>query len=380
MNQLTREELFQFCESVKADYESLLKQIVEIPTISADASYQHEIANGAQWAARQIEKAGGVATIYEQQGLPLVHGVFFKDGRFPTLTLYNHLDVQPASKQEEPWETDPFMFVKKENKYYGRGTTDDKGPALTAFYAIIAAQHYKIPLNIQILWEFEEEIGSTHFSETLASIPDLLPCVRVIVSDTIWISPSQPACTAGLRGFQGFRFHLKTGTGDRHSGETGGAATFEIHGVTGGYTGPGIKSIVPAEAEVKASCRLVPDQSPDRIFELITNFVKEKNRDVLVHREQGIRPFKARADAMMREAMEFAFGKAPVFIREGGTIGAVLVLEELLKCPVVFLNLSLPEHGYHAPNENFDWLQASRGITAFVKYFEKISTLKEGRK
>ena len=59
--------------------------------------------------------------------------------------------------------------------------------------------------------------------------------------------------------------------------------------------------------------------------------------------------------------MKFAFGKEPVFVREGGSIGAVLSMEKVLKSPVFFLGLSLPEHGYHAPNENFDWPQAEGG-------------------
>jgi acetylornithine deacetylase/succinyl-diaminopimelate desuccinylase-like protein len=76
-----------------------------------------------------------------------------------------------------------------------------------------------------------------------------------------------------------------------------------------------------------------------------------------------------------QRAIKFAFGKDPVFVREGGTIGAVLSMEQLLKAPVVFLGLSLPEHGYHAPNENFDWQQASGGMVAFAKMFEEVSAI-----
>ena len=60
-------------------------------------------------------------------------------------------------------------------------------------------------------------------------------------------------------------------------------------------------------------------------------------------------------------------------MREGGSIGAVLTMEKLLDVPVVFLGLSLPEHGYHAPNENYDWGQAGGGIVAFAKFFEEVS-------
>jgi hypothetical protein len=76
----------------------------------------------------------------------------------------------------------------------------------------------------------------------------------------------------------------------------------------------------------------------------------------------------------VREAVRFGFDKVPSFIREGGSIGAVITLDQLLHVPIVFLGLSLPEHGYHAPNENFDWGQASGGMRAFVKYFETLAT------
>ncbi len=62
-------------------------------------------------------------------------------------------------------------------------------------------------------------------------------------------------------------------------------------------------------------------------------------------------------------------------MREGGSIGAVISMERYLKSPVLFLGLSLPEHGYHAPNENFDWQQASGGMVAFAKYFEEVAAL-----
>jgi acetylornithine deacetylase/succinyl-diaminopimelate desuccinylase-like protein len=78
------------------------------------------------------------------------------------------------------------------------------------------------------------------------------------------------------------------------------------------------------------------------------------------------------ADAA-RDAMRTAFGKDPAFVREGGSIGAVVTMQKYLKAPIVFLGLSLPEHGYHAPNENFDWEQASGGMRMFARYFEVIS-------
>ena len=67
-------------------------------------------------------------------------------------------------------------------------------------------------------------------------------------------------------------------------------------------------------------------------------------------------------------------------MREGGSIGAVLTMEQTLKAPVLFLGLSLPEHGYHAPNENYDWEQASGGMIAFAKYFAAGRRARQGRR
>ena len=76
-----------------------------------------------------------------------------------------------------------------------------------------------------------------------------------------------------------------------------------------------------------------------------------------------------------QKAMHFGFGKKAAFVREGGSIGAVVTMQKHLRAPIMFLGLSLPEHGYHAPNENFDWGQASGGMKMFVSYFDAVSRL-----
>jgi acetylornithine deacetylase/succinyl-diaminopimelate desuccinylase-like protein len=155
--------------------------------------------------------------------------------------------------------------------------------------------------------------------------------------------------------------------------------TFEVHGIVGGYTGPGVKTAIPYRAEAKISMRLVPNQKPDRVLKLVRNFIREKNPDVQFIPESYLSPYLGPhsgpyADAA-RDAMHTAFGKDPAFVREGGSIGAVVTMEKYLKAPIVFLGLSLPEHGYHAPNENFDWEQASGGMKMFARYFETLARL-----
>jgi acetylornithine deacetylase/succinyl-diaminopimelate desuccinylase-like protein len=107
--------------------------------------------------------------------------------------------------------------------------------------------------------------------------------------------------------------------------------------------------------------------------------VRKQNPDVVVEFESALGPYTGEfsgeyADAAA-EAMKYAFGRQPAFTREGGSIGAVVTMRDYLKAPIVFLGLSLPEHGYHAKNENFDWAMASGGMKMFVRYFDKISRL-----
>jgi acetylornithine deacetylase/succinyl-diaminopimelate desuccinylase-like protein len=454
---MEKSSLVAFARRERDRFEWTLKEFVEVPTVSSDPARQADIRRCAELAVQTIREFGGEPSIIETSGNPIVHGRFdaARSG-VPTVTVYNHLDVQPASRETEPWDSNPFTFTKEGDRYFGRGTTDDKGPALTALWGIRAAREAGVPLNIRVLWELEEEIGSPNFEAAMAEHKRQLATDSVIVSDTIWVARNRPACPAGLRGLAGFELVLKTGETDQHSGTTGGAArnpigeliqlvsemydartgkvkikgfyddvepiskremeefrssgfsvkkfksdhlfkslrtedpmevmkriwampTMEIHGVIGGYTGPGLKTIIPPYGAVKVSCRLVPKQDPKKILRLIRSWVKERNPDVEFIEDAAMHPYKAPvtgplADAV-RSSMKFAFGREPVFVREGGSIGAVISMERYLKCPVMFLGLSLPEHGYHAPNENYDWQQASGGMVAFAKYFEEVSTL-----
>lgn len=454
---LKRQNLVSFANDHREEYETLLQRFVETPTVSVDPNHLDDIRKGVELTVETLERFDGKAEVYRaDRGNPVVHGVFGNDPSRPTVTVYNHIDVQPASKETEPWNTEPFVFTKQGDTYYGRGTTDDKGPALTALFGARAAIEADVPVNIRFLWEFEEEIGSPNFETIISKAAKDLRTNSVVVSDTVWVSRNRPASSAGLRGLLGFILTLETAMVDTHSGETGGASrnpiaelmqlvtdlydprtgkikikgfyddvipptkkelqdwansgfsvsaykkahhlkkmrtedplevmkriwgmpTLEIHGVVGGYQGPGVKSIVPPRAEVKCSCRLVPVQDPAKLKKLITAAVKERNPDVKIQFESSAPAFRTVTEGTLPEALKravkFAFNRDAVFVRDGGTIGAMTSIEKVLKCPVLFLGLSLPEHGYHAPNENFDWQQASGGMVAFAKYFEEISNL-----
>ena len=130
--------------------------------------------------------------------------------------------MQPADPEE--WHKAPFTFFKEGDRYEGRGTTDDKGPALSAMTAARYAAENQVPLNINFIWELEEEIGSPNFDHFITNNVDRLKTDSILVSDTIWISRTRPAIPYGLRGAMMLTMTLETGAKDVHSGLTGGAA------------------------------------------------------------------------------------------------------------------------------------------------------------
>lgn len=448
-------DLDSYINSIRDEFETKLAQFVEVPTISMEPEHRPDIEKGGDLAVEYLRAAGIEAEKASTDGYPCVIGQLIRDKNYPTVTLYNHLDVQPANPAE--WQRPPFEFHKEGDRYWGRGTTDDKGPALTALYAVKYAIEHDIPLNFRFLWELEEEIGSPNFDKFLAARAPECPTNSVVISDTIWINRERPAVPYGLRGLVAFTMVLQTGNKDVHSGLVGGAArnpigelaqlisecydartgrvkipgfyntvvpatqaqlrsfldsgfdvehfkkvyelkslraedaasvitaimsqpTFEVHGIVGGYNGVGVKTIIPHYAEAKISMRLVPNMDGEKIFQLVQNFVKERNPDVTFKFQSAAPPYIGQFDGpyadAAREAMNFAFGRYPAFTREGGTIGSCVSMQKHLNAPLVFLGLSLPEHGYHEPNENYDWQQASGGIKMFVRYFDELSQLK----
>ena len=450
-------KLEKYIVKSKNKFEDLLGALIEIPTVSMNPANKADILAGAQLAASYLADIGARVEILETKGNPIVLGYLHIDSKAPTVTLYHHLDVQPASPSK--WHHHPFQFtIKNKELYLGRGATDDKGPAITALMAAKFVAEENIPINIKFIWEMEEEIGSPNFEYAIKTKKENLTTDSILVSDTIWISRQKPAIPYGLRGLMTAILTLTTGERDAHSGLTGGAArnpigelcqiidhcydpktgrvkiegfydkvmspsieelkeyensefnidhfkkdhgllslrtedtlqlikaiwcepTFEVHGITGGYLDEGIKTIVPHFAQAKMSTRLVPNQNPMEIFQLIKEFVKKENPDVEMRLEATLTPYLGEFDGpyaqAARQAMIQGFGVNPVFIREGGSIGPVVTMQKIWSVPVVLLGLSLPEHGYHAPNEYYDWGQAAGGIKTLVHYFDLLSQMKQ---
>src|SRR5678809_448260 len=176
------QQLEAYVEHSRARFEDLLGQMVEIPSISMDPTKANDMRRMATLATQVLTDGGAEAQIVETGGYPIVSGGWTTGAHHPTVTIYNHMDVQPA--QEPEWKQAPFAFKNENGLYHGRGATDDKGPALSALFGARYAIEQGVSINVRFLWELEEEIGSPHFAAGLKN-REAIPCPdSVVVSDT----------------------------------------------------------------------------------------------------------------------------------------------------------------------------------------------------
>jgi acetylornithine deacetylase/succinyl-diaminopimelate desuccinylase-like protein len=160
----------------------------------------------------------------------------------------------------------------------------------------------------------------------------------------------------------------------------GARPTLDVNGIWGGFQGEGSKTIIPAHAHAKVSCRLVPDQEPDRILELIHSYVAEiapPGVTVTVRDLHGGRPFAMPIDhpATMAAARALAatFGREPLFAREGGSIPVAADFSTILGLPIVLLGFTPPDDNAHAPNESMDLTNYEAGIRCVARLWDELA-------
>jgi acetylornithine deacetylase/succinyl-diaminopimelate desuccinylase-like protein len=203
---------------------------LRIPGISALDDHRHHVDAGATWFAEQAEAAGfehvEVLPTGGGAGLPAVTADWLHAGPdAPTVVVYGHHDVQPVDPLDL-WVSPPFDPQVRDGQLFARGAVDDKGQVwyhLEAFRALMERDG-TVPVNLKLVVEGEEEIGSRHFEEFLVEQRERLACDVVVVSDTGMVAPDVPSFCTGMRGLVVFDVHLRTADGDLHSGSFGGAA------------------------------------------------------------------------------------------------------------------------------------------------------------
>ncbi|HEY2849846.1 MAG TPA: M20/M25/M40 family metallo-hydrolase, partial [Gemmatimonadaceae bacterium] len=149
--------------------------------------------------------------------------------------------------------------------------------------------------------------------------------------------------------------------------------TLEVNGMLSGYTGEGAKTVLPAKAMAKVSCRLVPDQNPavvERLMKAHVARVAPPGVKITVEHLHGGRPWRAELDGKIfdaaRRSLHAAFGREPVIVGEGGSIPVVGDFERVLKAPVLLVGFGLPGENAHAPDEWISVDNIRRGLRAMA--------------
>jgi acetylornithine deacetylase/succinyl-diaminopimelate desuccinylase-like protein len=162
----------------------------------------------------------------------------------------------------------------------------------------------------------------------------------------------------------------------------GGRPTCDVHGLWGGYQGAGAKTVLPSQAGAKVSMRLVPDQTPERVAELVRRHVERaapRGVQVDLRFLHGARPILIDATGRMVEAaidaMADVWGRRPVRVREGGSIPVVATFVDVLRAPVLLLGFGLPDDRLHSPNEKLDLKQYVGGIRSTARLLDRVGAL-----
>jgi acetylornithine deacetylase/succinyl-diaminopimelate desuccinylase-like protein len=203
-----------------------LKALLRIPSISTLPENKADCRRAAEFLAAELTRIGlEHVRLIETEGHPLVYGDWLHADAKPTALFYGHYDVQPVDPLDE-WLSPPFEPAERDGNLYGRGTCDDKGQVWAQIKALesLMAADGKLPLNVRVLFEGEEEVGGEGIEAFVASKPPELKSDFALVSDTELFAPGLPTLCVGLRGMIYTELEVRGAKTDLHSGMYGGAA------------------------------------------------------------------------------------------------------------------------------------------------------------
>jgi acetylornithine deacetylase/succinyl-diaminopimelate desuccinylase-like protein len=375
---------------------------------------------------------------------PIVYGEWLGAIGKPVLLIYGHYDVQPADPLKDwefpafgAEIHDGFLHGRGASDDKGQLFTHVKS------IESLLTTTGRLPVNVKCLFEGEEEIGSLNLSGFLARHRRALRADAAVMSDTRMLSPDQPALTYSLRGQLALEIQVRGPSHDLHSGNFGGAVhdplqalcevlarlhdqqgritipgfydrvrdwsaterdylagapedwgergysvyerltlrpSLAITGLSGGHGGQGPKGIIPCAAAAKLSFRLVPDQDPVEIEQLVRGFmVRAAPPTVRVTMRTHIRSRPAMIDrrhpAMQAAAAAYrrVFGRSPLWLRSGGSIPVVHEFQRLFGIPTVLMGFASPGDNLHGPNEKFSLRNFQRGIRTSIVFLEELS-------
>jgi acetylornithine deacetylase/succinyl-diaminopimelate desuccinylase-like protein len=218
-------DVLRFIDDNLGRFRTELYDFLRIPSISAKSEHDGDTRSAAEWFSSRLGEAGLATEIVETSGHPVVLGEWRGAGtEAPTVLIYGHYDVQPP----EPlglWESPPFEPTERDGRIYARGAADDKGQLYMHVKALEAhfASGSKLPINVIVVAEGEEEVGSPNLVPFIEANRDRLACDIVLISDTGMFAEGLPSLLFSLRGLAYFEIHVHGARSDLHSGEYGGA-------------------------------------------------------------------------------------------------------------------------------------------------------------
>jgi acetylornithine deacetylase/succinyl-diaminopimelate desuccinylase-like protein len=450
-----------YVDQHRSDFLEELKDLLRIPSISTLPENKKDIRRAAKFVADALERVGlKKVKVIKTSGHPLVYGEWLEAQGKPTVLIYGHYDVQPVDPIEQ-WKSDPFEPEIRNENIYARGAVDDKGQMyalVKALESLMRSHGGKLPINVRVLIEGEEECGGESIEAYVREHPNKLSCDVALVADTGMPAPGVPSLVYGLRGMLYTEIHAQGARHDLHSGEYGGVGpnpihalalvlaglkgangkitipelykrmqpvrpeerelwkrnpvdvpaqmmkemgvdvlpgepnidpveratarpTLEVHGIKGGFTAEGAKTVIPAEATAKVSLRLPPGLRPAEVFPLLAKRVAElcpPGVQMAVREVHGGDAVLVPIDNMfMRaaaEALEQEWGTGPVFERSGGSIPVGALFTSELHAPIIFMGTGLPDDNIHAPNEKYHVPNYYHLIRQAIRFLEIIGS------
>ena len=207
-------------ENYLEDFYSFLR----FPSVSTDEKFAGKVRDCAEWLSKKLEVVGLESKLVPTAGHPVVWARNKHRSDRPTVLIYGHYDVQPPDPLEL-WDSPPFEPVLKNGYVFARGATDNKGQILSHIIGIqeTLQKDGDLPVNVDLVIEGEEEVGSQNLGKFLNDNRDALKCEVVLVSDTGMIAPRTPTLSYGLRGVAALEIKVTGAKIDLHSGIFGGA-------------------------------------------------------------------------------------------------------------------------------------------------------------
>lgn len=436
-----------------------LKAFCRIPSVSTDPAFADHIRAASGFVADRLAEAGFPAVeIIETGGHPVVLAEWCETPGAPTVLVYGHYDVQPPDPLDK-WHTAPFEPEVRDDRLYARGVSDDKGPLLIPVLVARAfrATAGRLPINLKVIVEGEEESGSPHLDATVARLKDRLACDVVVSADGAMWRADLPSMTVASRGMVALEVTVEGAGKDLHSGRHGGTGpnpiralvamlaslhgadgsvavkgfadsatppdpaireairsvgfdaggyfdgigatrpdplpsgeelltrqwlipTLEFNGISGGYQGAGTKTVIPASASAKITCRLVAGQEPAAVAAAITRHLERvlpTGYRLTVRRHgPGSRAFALDpglpALRVAEDILGELLGAAPLRVAMGATIPIGDIFARHLGASIVFFSFSTSDEDYHAPNEFFRLSSFRTGLIAWSRLFERL--------